>query len=69
MPWCFAGCISDPNRQDDPQYIVLLIGQVITVSLETLKADHGFPGHRRQGLQKISGIETDIQRFCPMIIS
>jgi predicted helicase len=28
---------SDPNRPDDPQYIVRLIGQVITVSLETLK--------------------------------
>ena len=28
---------SDPNRMDDEQYIVRLIGQVITVSLETLK--------------------------------
>src|SRR5947209_6685720 len=26
---------SDPNRMDDEQYIVRLIGQVITVSLET----------------------------------
>jgi predicted helicase len=26
---------SDPNRDDDEQYIVRLIGQVITVSLET----------------------------------
>jgi predicted helicase len=29
------GTISDPNRDDDEQYIVRLIGQVITVSLET----------------------------------
>ena len=28
---------SDPNRMDDEQYIVRLIGQVITVSLETQK--------------------------------
>ena len=28
---------SDPNRSDDEQYIVRLIGQVITVSLETIK--------------------------------
>ena len=26
---------NDPNRPDDPQYIVRLIGQLITVSLET----------------------------------
>ena len=26
---------NDPNRTDDPQYIVRLIGQLITVSLET----------------------------------
>jgi predicted helicase len=29
--------VSDPNRMDDEQYIVRLIGQVITVSLETMK--------------------------------
>jgi predicted helicase len=28
---------NDPNRADDPQYIVRLIGQVVTVSLETMK--------------------------------
>ena len=28
---------SDPNPMDDEQYIVRLIGQVITVSLETQK--------------------------------
>jgi len=32
-----SGIMSDPNRFNDPQYIVRLIGQVITVSLETLK--------------------------------
>ena len=31
-------CITnDPNRPDDPEYIVRLLGQVITVSLETAK--------------------------------
>jgi predicted helicase len=29
--------VSDPNRADDEKYIVRLIGQVITVSLETMK--------------------------------
>ena len=29
--------VSDPNRLDDEQYIVRLIGQVAHVSLETLK--------------------------------
>ena len=32
-----SGIVNDPNRQDDPQYIVKLIGRVITVSLETMK--------------------------------
>jgi len=32
-----SGIISDPNREDDPQYIVRLIGQVVQVSLETVK--------------------------------
>ena len=30
-----SGIVNDPNRDDDPQYIVKLIGKVITVSLET----------------------------------
>jgi predicted helicase len=28
---------NDPNCPDDPEYIVRLLGQVITVSLETVK--------------------------------
>jgi predicted helicase len=32
-----SGIVNDPNRPDDPEYIVRLIGQVITVSLETVK--------------------------------
>ena len=32
-----SGIINDPNRPNDPQYIVKLIGKVITVSLETVK--------------------------------
>ncbi len=32
-----SGIANDPNRPDDPQYIVRLIGQVITVSLETVQ--------------------------------
>lgn len=32
-----SGIVNDPNREDDPEYIVRLIGQVITVSLETVQ--------------------------------
>ncbi len=32
-----SGITNDPNRADDPEYIVRLIGQVITVSVETVK--------------------------------
>jgi len=34
---------SDPNREDDPEYIVRLVGQVIKVSLETVKIVEAFP--------------------------
>ncbi len=32
-----SGIVNDPNRADDQEYIVRLIGQVITVSLETVR--------------------------------
>jgi len=35
------GITNDPNRPDDPEYIVRLPGQVITVSLETVKVVKG----------------------------
>jgi len=34
---------SDPNRLDDEQYIVRLLGQVITVSLDTMRVVKGLP--------------------------
>jgi predicted helicase len=38
-----SGITSDPNREDDPQYIVRLVGQVIRVSLETVKIVQALP--------------------------
>ena len=38
-----SGIINDPNRGDEPQYIVKLIGKVITVSLETVEIVKGLP--------------------------
>ena len=38
-----SGFKSDPNRVDDEQYIVRLIGKVITVSLETVEIVEGLP--------------------------
>lgn len=32
-----SGIVNDPNHPDDPEYIVRLIGQVISVSLETVR--------------------------------
>ena len=34
---------NNPNREDDPQYIVKLIQKVITVSLETVEIVEGLP--------------------------
>ena len=38
-----SGIVNNPNRADDPQYIVKLIGKVITVSLETVNIVNGLP--------------------------
>jgi predicted helicase len=32
-----SGIVNDPNREDEPDYIVRLIGKIVTVSLETVK--------------------------------
>ena len=34
---------SDPNREDDPGYIMRLIGQVVRVSIETVRHRHVSP--------------------------
>jgi predicted helicase len=38
-----GGIVSDPNRADDEQYIVRLIGQVVAVSVETVKIRNSLP--------------------------
>ena len=38
-----SGIRSDPNRADDPDYIVRLVGQVVRVILETVKIVNGLP--------------------------
>ena len=38
-----SGITNDPNRPDDPEYIVRLLAQVITVSLETVKVVKAMP--------------------------
>ena len=38
-----SGIRNDPNRPDDPEYIVRLIGKVVTVSLETVEIVEGLP--------------------------
>ena len=39
-----SGIVNDPNRTDEPEYIVRLIGKVISVSLETVKIVERLPG-------------------------
>ena len=38
-----SGIVNDPNRADQPQYIVDLIGRVITVSLQTVEIVKNLP--------------------------
>ena len=39
-----SGIVSDPNREEDPQYIVRLVGQVVRASVQTLRIVEGLPG-------------------------
>jgi len=39
-----SGIRSDPNNPEDPEYIVRLVGQVVRVSVETVKIVAGLPG-------------------------
>lgn len=38
-----SGITNDPNREDEPDYIVKLIGRVLTVSVETVRIVRGLP--------------------------
>jgi predicted helicase len=38
-----SGIVNNPNKLDDPQYIIRLIGKVITVSLNTVKIVESLP--------------------------
>ena len=51
-----SGIINDPNREDDPQYIVKLIGKVITVSLETMEIVEGLP---KLGISEKESVEHE----------
>jgi predicted helicase len=38
-----SGIVNDPNNPDDPEYIVKLIGKVVTVSVETVDIVNNLP--------------------------
>ncbi len=38
-----SGIESDPNREDDPEYIIRLVGQVVKVSVETVRIVNALP--------------------------
>jgi predicted helicase len=44
-----SGITSDPNRDDDPEYIVRLVGQVIRVSMETVAIVNALPDYAEKG--------------------
>ena len=50
-----SGIRSDPNRADDKEYIVRLVGQVIQVSLETVRIVSGI-------VERLLGLKSSIGR-------
>jgi predicted helicase len=53
-----SGITNDPNRDDDKEYILRLIGQVITVSLETVKIVNALPDLGRPKAEKAAASKT-----------
>ena len=41
-----SGITSDPNNPDDEEYIVRLVGQVVRVSVETVKLVNSLPAYQ-----------------------
>ena len=66
-----SGILNDPNRADEPQYIVRLIGKVISVSLETVKIVEGLPGWglRRRRLKVLVRCRIQRKRVQVTILS
>ncbi|MGD0093699.1 MAG: type ISP restriction/modification enzyme, partial [Planctomycetota bacterium] len=50
-----SGIKSDPNRPDDAEYIVRLVGQVVRVSVETVKIVKGLPKEYGAVSERIPG--------------
>ena len=50
-----SGITNDPNRDEDPQYILRLVAQIVTVSLETVRIVRALPD---LGLQAAGNVET-----------
>jgi predicted helicase len=46
-----SGIQSDPNRPDDEEYIVRLVGQVVRVSVETVRILQGLPISWSEGVE------------------
>ena len=43
-----SGIVSDPNREDNPQYITRSVGQVVKVSVETVRIVKALPAEYAQ---------------------
>ena len=52
------GFKNDPNREDDPEYIVRLVGQVVAVSVETVRLVRELAGLSIDQVQRPGGLES-----------
>jgi predicted helicase len=48
-----SGITSDPNRPDDPEYIVKLVERIVALSVETVKTVAGLPSLNLEGTYTI----------------
>ncbi len=54
-----SGITSDPNNPDDPEYIVRLVGQVVRVSVETVKIVSSLPEDYGAGKEQANTKATE----------
>ena len=53
-----SGIVSDPNREEDEEYIVRLVGKVVTVSVKTVRLVSELAREVTQGDWMGEGVEV-----------
>src|SRR5439155_8316276 len=60
----WSGIVSDPNREEDEEYIVRLVGKVVTVSVKTVRLVDELAQAVKQEDWMGEGVEVSGEKSC-----